>query len=88
MTSRLLRSLLVAAIVLALIWVLGGPLGAVLNAPGLLALEGARRLGISSGSEPTLRGWLWVGTGLSAVFWGLTAFAALAVADRRSGGRA
>jgi hypothetical protein len=75
-------------IVLLVIWALGGPGGALLNAPGLLALGGARRLGVSTGSEASLRGWLWLGTAISAAFWGLAVYAALAAADRRSGGRA
>lgn len=87
MSRRALRSLLVVVIVLLVIWVLGGPLGALLNAPGLLALDGARRLGVSTGSEPSLRGWLWLGTAISALFWGLAVYGALAAMDRRSGAR-
>ena len=88
MSRRLLRSLLAAGGALALIWVLGGPVGAALNAPGLLALDGARRLGVSTVSDPSLRAWLWLATGISALFWGLAVYVAVAAADRSSEGRA
>ena len=85
MSRRLLRALLAAGGALVLIWALGGPVGALLNAPGLLLLGGARRLGIAKGSEPSLGAWLWLGTGISVSFWGLAVYAALAASDRKTG---
>jgi hypothetical protein len=70
--------------VLVLIWALGGPIGALVNAPGLLLLAGARRLGVSTGSEPSLGAWLWLGTGISVSFWGLAVYAAFAARDRKA----
>ncbi len=84
MSRRLLRSLLAAGLALVLIGALGGPVGALLNAPGLLLLAGARRLGVSPGSEPSLGAWLWLGTGISVAFWGLAVYAMLAARDRRA----
>ena len=84
MSRRDVRSLLAAAGVLAVIWAVGGPIGALLNAPGLLLLGGARRLGVSTGAEPSLGAWLWLGTGISVSFWGLAVYAALAARDRRA----
>ena len=88
MNRRILGSLLAAGGALVLIWVLGGPGGAVLNAPGLLALDGAKRLGVSTDSEPSLRAWLWLATGISALFWGLAVYVTLAAMDRKAGARA
>jgi hypothetical protein len=84
-SRRVLRSLLAAGGALVVIWALGGPVGALLNAPGLLLLGGARRLGVSTGSEPSLGAWLWLGTGISVSFWGLAVYAALAALDRKAG---
>ena len=84
MNRRVLPSLLAAGGVLFLIWALGGPVGALLNAPGLVLLAGARRLGVSPGSEPSLGAWLWLGTGISVSFWGLAVYAALAARDRKA----
>ena len=84
MNRRVLPSLLAAGVALVLIWMLGGPVGALLNAPGLLLLAGARGLGVSTGSEPSLGAWLWLGTGISVSFWGLAVYAALALRDRRA----
>lgn len=71
-------------LVLVVVWVVGGPVGAWLNAPGLLLLRAEAALGIPGpGTAPTLRGWLWLATALSALFWGLVAYAALMLAGRR-----
>ena len=85
MNRRIGPSLLAAGGALVLIWALGGPIGALLNAPGLLLLGGARRLGVGTGSEPSLGAWLWLGTGISVSFWGLAVYAALAALDRKAG---
>ena len=75
---KALVSLVAAPVILVVIWELGGPVGAWLNVPGLLLLRAAAALGIPEpGTEPTLRGWLWLATALSTLFWGLVAYAAL-----------
>ena len=84
MSRRVLPSLLAAGGTRVVIWALGGPIGALLNAPGLLLLGGARRLGVSPGSEPSLGASLWLGTGISVSFWGLAVYAALAALDRKA----
>lgn len=88
MIRRALLSAAIAAVVVALIWVVGGPLGALLNAPGLMLLALARKAGISKGPEPSLRVWIGWGTVVSAVFWWGAACAAFAATDRRSAGAA
>jgi len=81
---KLFASLLTAIVILGIIWSVGGPVGAVLNAPGLLLMRGAAALGIPGpGAEPSLREWLWLGTALSTLFWWLVAFSVLVVAGRR-----
>lgn len=81
---KALVSLVAAPVILVVIWELGGPVGAWLNVPGLLLLRAAAALGIPEpGTEPTLRGWLWLGTALSTFFWGLVAYAASMLAGRR-----
>lgn len=84
---RVLCSFLAAVLVAGIIWMFGGPLGAWLNAPGLLMLRGAMALGIFRAvHEPTLREWLWLGTVLSVLFWWLLIYLALALKagqDRR-----
>jgi hypothetical protein len=70
---RLLWSVVGAVAALAVSWVAGGPIGAALNAPGLLLLGGARMVGALPGlHEPGLGGWIWLASILSASFWGLT----------------
>jgi len=87
MAMRALVSFLAAIALLVVIWSLGGPVGAWLNAPGLLLLRAAGALGLfAARRDPTLREWLWLGTALSAVVWWLVAYAALALVGRRRHG--
>ncbi len=81
---KALVSLVAAAVILVVIWAVGGAVGAWLNAPGLLLLRAASALGIPEPiTEPTLRSWLWLATALSTLFWGLVAYAASMLAARR-----
>jgi hypothetical protein len=83
-----MKALWAAAAALAAVavsWFVGGPVGGVLNAPGLLMLGGARALGILPRfEEPSLGRWIAVGTILSALFWGLATWLALRLAERKS----
>lgn len=85
---KVLWSTLAAAVAAALIWVLGGPFGAALAAPGLLLLRGAAALGAAPGGrEGSLRQWLQLGTALAVAFWWTATYVALALAGRRGAER-
>jgi hypothetical protein len=85
---RTLRALAIAAAVAAVIWIVGGPAGAALNAPGLLLLAAAAKSRILPGSpEPGLGRWILLGTIVSAAFWAVAAWVALGFVAR-SGNRA
>jgi hypothetical protein len=81
---RIVRAVIGGVAALAVSWVIGGPLGAALNAPGFLMLEGARRLGALRGlQEPSLEKWIWLASILSALVWGFVVYLALSLRGRR-----
>jgi len=79
---KALWSVVAAAAIMVITWIAGGPIGAALNAPGLLLLAGARALGALHLPEPSLGGWIWLGSIVSALFWGLAVYVGLTIAQR------
>jgi hypothetical protein len=79
---KALWSVAAAGAVLVITWIVGGSIGAALNAPGLLLLAGARALGaLPRLFEPSLGGWIWLGSILSALLWGLAVYVGLTIAQ-------
>jgi hypothetical protein len=66
-------------------WILGGPFGGALNAPGLFLLGAARALEILPRfPERDLAAWIRVGTILSGAFWTAAAYGAIGFAGTRA----
>lgn len=80
---RLRWALACCAASMGIAWVIGGSIGAALNAPGVLMVVGAKAFGVLPGfHERDVSDWAWLGTILSGLFWGGLVYVVLGLAGR------